>query len=204
MNRCIANLRSPQLPDSKATSVNAESARTPESRAVSTQPGPEADSCRGAKIPPKCGNAITRRPGVSAPLFVRCVIEARFAAALAGKSTHVGPLSRPVPVWAGDPDTPRPYDRPMATDAFLTSQIAESAYADVSAAVRKWPGFGAFGAGMRAFPETEVFLAGGVLRDYFRTGKCAPKDFDFFLGGPRVDNFIEHLARHGALSRGPF
>jgi hypothetical protein len=85
-----------------------------------------------------------------------------------------------------------------------TAQIAESAYADISAEVQKWRGFDVFDAAMRAFPQTEVFLAGGVLRDYFRTGRCTPKDFDFFLGGPGVDNFIEDLAVHGALSKGPF
>src|SRR5436190_3723423 len=39
MNRCIANPRSPKLQDSKTVSLNAESARIPQSRAVSTQPG---------------------------------------------------------------------------------------------------------------------------------------------------------------------
>jgi len=91
-----------------------------------------------------------------------------------------------------------------AADALPSSQITESAYADVSVAVQKWPGFGAFDAAMRAFPQTEVFLVGGVLRDYFRTRKCTPKDFDFFLGGLGVDNFIERLAVHGELSKGPF
>src|SRR5881227_1975834 len=40
MNRCITNPRSPKLQDSKTASVNVESVRTPQSRAVSTQPGP--------------------------------------------------------------------------------------------------------------------------------------------------------------------
>src|SRR5207302_3516216 len=43
MNRCIANPRSPKLQDSKTVSLNAESARIPQSRAVSTQPAPFAD-----------------------------------------------------------------------------------------------------------------------------------------------------------------
>jgi len=43
MNRCIANPRSPKLQDSKTVSLNAESARIPQSRAVSTQPGPVPD-----------------------------------------------------------------------------------------------------------------------------------------------------------------
>jgi len=92
----------------------------------------------------------------------------------------------------------------MIAEALCDTQIAEHAYADVSAAVQKWPGFGAFAAAMRAFPQTEVFLAGGVLRDYFRTRKCVPKDFDFFLGGVNIDEFVEHLAEHGTLSKGPF
>ena len=91
-----------------------------------------------------------------------------------------------------------------AADTLPSAQRAEFAYADVLVAVQKWPGFGVFDAAMRAFPQTEVFLAGGVLRDYFRTRKCTPKDFDFFLGGLGVDNFIEHLAVHGELSKGPF
>jgi tRNA nucleotidyltransferase (CCA-adding enzyme) len=127
--------------------------------------------------------------------------------ALVAKSADVVPLQLAVrggPVLASDLGTPRPYDRLMAADTLRSSQIAESAYADVWAAVQEWPGFGAFDAAMRAFPETEVFLAGGVLRDYFRTGKCTPKDFDFFLGGLGVDNFIKHLAVHGELSKGPF
>src|SRR5881394_326859 len=61
MNRCIANPRSPKLQDSKTVSLNAESARIPQSRAVSTQPGPGTDLAGQMASRPERLHLIRRR-----------------------------------------------------------------------------------------------------------------------------------------------
>src|SRR5256885_3550102 len=55
MNRCIANPRSPKLQDSKSVSLNAESARIPQSRAVSTHGVIGAGRFPPEKMPTKFG-----------------------------------------------------------------------------------------------------------------------------------------------------
>src|SRR4051794_747244 len=49
MNRCIAIPEAPRLQDSKTASLNAESDRTPQIWAVSTQPGPIPDFFSAAR-----------------------------------------------------------------------------------------------------------------------------------------------------------
>ena len=67
-----------------------------------------------------------------------------------------------------------------------------------------WAGFSALDSAMQTFNTTEVFVAGGVLRDLFGGASCPPKDFDFFIGGPDVPSFIHWLGERGTLSSGPF
>src|SRR5437588_4002043 len=67
-----------------------------------------------------------------------------------------------------------------------------------------WAGFSALERAMQIFEGTEVYLAGGMLRDLFIEASWPPKDFDFFLGGADVDPFISLLGEHGSLALGPF
>lgn len=89
-------------------------------------------------------------------------------------------------------------------DRTLPQRLPEDAHVDILAAMQDWSGFRTLDAAMRAYPRTEVFIAGGVMRDYFKTGRCVPKDFDLFLGGQEVDEFLSRLADDGAMSVGPF
>jgi len=57
---------------------------------------------------------------------------------------------------------------------------------------------------MAEYPDVEVFLAGGVVRDSARGSNRQPKDFDFFLRGRHAPDFVEGLSHLGQLSYGPF
>src|SRR5206468_265849 len=67
-----------------------------------------------------------------------------------------------------------------------------------------WGGWPALSGALQTFARTEVFIAGGVLRDLFSGARLVPKDFDLFLGGPDVGDFVSHLGGYGTLTAGPF
>ncbi len=67
-----------------------------------------------------------------------------------------------------------------------------------------WPGFSIFSELMQVFPDLDIYLAGGVIRDIILDRQVSAKDFDFFLNGPRVDLALQHLGRYGRLTQGPF
>ncbi|MGM9513497.1 hypothetical protein ACS5PK_04505 [Roseateles sp. DB2] len=57
---------------------------------------------------------------------------------------------------------------------------------------------------MQTFPDLQVFLAGGVIRQLMTGHGTAPKDFDCFLAGPSVEQAVASLAREGTLHRTPY
>jgi hypothetical protein len=67
-----------------------------------------------------------------------------------------------------------------------------------------WRGRSTINEALREFDQTDVFVAGGLLRDLFSARTRAPRDFDFFLGGEDVPEFIAWLSEHGTLTQGPF
>jgi hypothetical protein len=54
------------------------------------------------------------------------------------------------------------------------------------------------------FRESDVYLAGGSVRDVLLEREVAAKDFDFFLGGSSTERVFAHLAEKGVMDRGPF
>lgn len=74
----------------------------------------------------------------------------------------------------------------------------------IFSALQAWQGYGAFSDDLRRHSETSVYLAGGVIRDVVSGSETAPKDFDFFLDGEGVDDFIKCLENDGILLYGPF
>jgi tRNA nucleotidyltransferase/poly(A) polymerase len=76
-------------------------------------------------------------------------------------------------------------------------------HATVLELLEEWAGFSALQSAMRTYDRTEVFVAGGTLRDLF-SGVRPPQDFDLFVDGPDVSAFIHHLAERGTLDFGPF
>ena len=46
-----------------------------------------------------------------------------------------------------------------------------------------WGGFTALKSEMQSSARTEVFLAGGVMRDLYSGMSRVPRDFDFFVDG---------------------
>jgi hypothetical protein len=75
---------------------------------------------------------------------------------------------------------------------------------DVLTTLEGWSGFQALASAMQAFARTEVFIAGGVLRDVLSTQSSIPKDFDFFVSGPDTRKFISRLGERGTFTLGPF
>lgn len=69
---------------------------------------------------------------------------------------------------------------------------------------RAWTGAAAVERAMKAAPGTELFLAGGAVRDLIGGRGAGPKDFDLFFGGADSDDFLAHLARDGSITYGPF
>src|SRR5437899_182569 len=67
-----------------------------------------------------------------------------------------------------------------------------------------WNGFSAIVRMMHEYPDVDVFVAGGVLRDLVLERSEIPKDFDFFLGGPRAKRAADGLRLHGVVQHGPF
>ena len=70
--------------------------------------------------------------------------------------------------------------------------------------LRSWVGFDTIYGIMQTFPQLDLYLAGGVLRDIVLGRQYPPKDFDFFLGGENVNSALVRLGDRGTLSRGPF
>lgn len=67
-----------------------------------------------------------------------------------------------------------------------------------------WSGFVALNGAIQDFAQTEVFIAGGVLRDLLTGRGGVSKDFDLFLGGSDVHRFLDRLGEHGTITLGPF
>jgi len=67
-----------------------------------------------------------------------------------------------------------------------------------------WNGFPVLDEAMHIFADTDVFIAGGVVRDVFSDANRKPNDFDFFLHGPQVPEFVNWIGERGTLRFGPF
>lgn len=87
-----------------------------------------------------------------------------------------------------------------AADLNLTGDV----HAAVQTLLRGWGGFPGLQAAMRTCPRTEVYLAGGAVRDLIRSAQRPPRDFDLFLGGFDVAAFVDVLHRRGTVRCGPF
>jgi transcriptional regulator with XRE-family HTH domain len=77
-------------------------------------------------------------------------------------------------------------------------------HAVVRKALRAWSGYETLHAVMQECRGVSVYLVGGALRDLLLPGNRRPKDFDLFLGGSGVEQFIDRLARCGDMTFGPF
>jgi hypothetical protein len=47
--------------------------------------------------------------------------------------------------------------------------------------LQSWAGYPRLQQAMKRFPDLDVFLAGGIVRDTIQGREISPKDFDFFL-----------------------
>ena len=74
----------------------------------------------------------------------------------------------------------------------------------VFTALRSWAGFSTLTRIMNLFPEVDVYLAGGVVRNALLDRAENSKDFDFFLAGERVEAAIAAWAKSGSMEVGPF
>lgn len=82
--------------------------------------------------------------------------------------------------------------------------IEQSVHAKALKILELWAGFVWLARALEKFSKVQIFLAGGALRDIFGSENRKPKDFDFFIAGPGVEDFLDFLAHHGKLSMGPF
>jgi hypothetical protein len=93
----------------------------------------------------------------------------------------------------------------LAKEYMLSSMIESDDVARAAfEALGGWPGYQALAGVMNEVPELQVYLAGGVIRDFFLGRSEPPKDFDFFLGGPVVDRALTMLEAEGSMRTGPF
>ena len=98
---------------------------------------------------------------------------------------------------------PRHHSQPLMQHS-TSSQFVRQVHATVIDSLRTWPGYDALEAAMSECAVVDVYLAGGALRDLLQSESRKPKDFDFFLGGARVEHFLERLTVDGSLRVGPF
>ena len=82
--------------------------------------------------------------------------------------------------------------------------ITQSVHIKALKMLELWPGFKSLVSALDKFSNIRIFLAGGVLRDLLGDENRRPKEFDFFISGSCVDDFLSFLAQHGKLSMGPF
>ena len=78
-----------------------------------------------------------------------------------------------------------------------SSDLAEA----VKASLMRWPAWPRIAALLAERPETQLFLAGGAVRDALRGTKTPPKDLDFFLEERDLEPVAERLGREGRLER---
>ena len=81
---------------------------------------------------------------------------------------------------------------------------APSEIARVLDTLHGWVGYPYVHEAMECFPDLDVFLAGGVVRNSIQGSEIAPKDFDFFIDGASVSSAVEWFREKGNLSFGPF
>jgi hypothetical protein len=82
--------------------------------------------------------------------------------------------------------------------------IAARLQIDAMTKLRLWGGFSKIWNAMEKFPAMDAYLAGGVLRNIISGVESESKDFDFFVGGEQVDEFLCELSIVGKLTYGPF
>jgi tRNA nucleotidyltransferase/poly(A) polymerase len=70
--------------------------------------------------------------------------------------------------------------------------------------LKSWKGFSSISDALERFPDVDIFLAGGVIRNLLADIEIPSKDFDFFVDGPNLDEFLHYLAVRGKLTFGPF
>lgn len=93
---------------------------------------------------------------------------------------------------------------PEAWDA-LRLGICVSAIVDqVRLALAQWPGIPAFSAALTQAVTLKAYLAGGTMREAYRSGGGYSRDFDFLISRDGSVDFLRELARSGTVSRGPF
>ncbi len=67
-----------------------------------------------------------------------------------------------------------------------------------------WTGYSHIVEAMDQFPNMNIYLAGGAVRNVILCRKEKPKDFDFFIRGESYLLAVEKITKHGRILRGPF
>jgi hypothetical protein len=70
--------------------------------------------------------------------------------------------------------------------------------------IRGWAGWEGLHGAMMAYPNLEMWVFGGTVRNLLLGSKVAPKDFDFIFSGSNVTDSIELLKQYGEIIAGPF
>jgi hypothetical protein len=71
----------------------------------------------------------------------------------------------------------------------------------MTATLNAWAGFPWLFAALKKIPAVEVYLAGGAVRGLLLDEDRPVKDFDFFLDGPYVEEFLARLEKVGVMGR---
>ncbi|WP_081979308.1 hypothetical protein [Methylophilus sp. Q8] len=74
----------------------------------------------------------------------------------------------------------------------------------VDATLDAWTGIETFRMVMDKYPNLEIYLVGGVIRNIILDLNISPKDLDFVIAGDQVGEFISELNRYGDINYGQF
>ncbi len=69
----------------------------------------------------------------------------------------------------------------------------------VQSTLQGWSGWSRFCEEIADYPEMQLYLAGGALRDALRGEGASVKDLDFFLEERHLDSLVQALAREGRI-----
>jgi tRNA nucleotidyltransferase (CCA-adding enzyme) len=88
----------------------------------------------------------------------------------------------------------------VTTSPFALSSV----YPHVRTRLEWWCGYRALGEVLRACPDVQIFIAGGVVRNCCLETALPLRDYDFFLGGDSIEQALAIFRKYGAMTRTPF
>jgi len=80
----------------------------------------------------------------------------------------------------------------------------DSALPGVLQKLGQWSGYEIICRVLSDHPDLRIFLAGGLIRNWFVDPELPARDYDFFLSGPSLAAAIDQFAVHGTMDTTPY